>query len=110
MQFASQEKRGSGELPIVELFWQNWVVMECDNEVFLYTQLALWLMLLTPQLQVSIQALVITFHDHPVLGAGQNNSTIGSSLFSHEGLPREIMHNQGVNVNSRREGLEPGLA
>ena len=39
-----------------------------------------------------IKTLVITFHDHPVLGARQNNSTTGSSpdpLFSHEGLAGE---------------------
>ena len=36
--------------------------------------------------------LVIAFLDHPVLGAVQNNSTIGSSpdpLFAHEGLAGE---------------------
>ena len=36
--------------------------------------------------------LIITFHDHPVLGARQNNSTIGSSpdpLPSREGLASE---------------------
>ena len=90
-----------GERTAYSELFQNWVVMECDNEVLVYIlkcsyHARSWEGYVTlPQGHLSIyKHFVITFHDHPVLGVLQNNSTIDSSpdpLSSREGLASETI-------------------
>ena len=95
------QERGSGELPIVELFYwtQNRVVKECNNEVFVFitewpyvthsrVRPAIMTVCYVRPLSYKNKRLVIAFLDHPVLGAVE-----------------QLYHGQFTRPSLLREGL-----